>query len=261
MPDPIRAVVAISDTVTPGSAKISAKATWTEDKVAEGQSGESTDTVVGTRNQEQTDTVDLSVDSKLTVKLEGTTGDVIHIPATGGTDAERTGSLVAKIGHIDGRDAKATWSQTSADPTVAFVGSTTVDQPADSVSKSYVVPAGTPDGKRLTFRIDAESNGHRVADTKTVTVRTHAPASSVDPRTSTLNDLAAATRQTSPHARHGLKLSRSNYQAAIAGKGVKHVTVTAKKAKKAQEHYLEVHPCCGNQVREVADRVRAEFAV
>ena len=59
VPDPIRAVVAISDTVTPGSAKISAKATWTEDKVAEGQTGESTDTVVGTRNQEQTDTVDL----------------------------------------------------------------------------------------------------------------------------------------------------------------------------------------------------------
>ena len=150
VPDPIRARIGIADNVSASTARIEAKATWTEDKVAPGSTGNAGDPVVGTRNQELTDGTDITVDGSLSVTLEGLTGDVVHVPATGGSDEDRTGHLVGKIGHINGRDASATWSQVSG-PSVTFKRPTNVAQPADSTSQEYVVPAGTPDGTELVF--------------------------------------------------------------------------------------------------------------
>ncbi len=237
VPDPIRARIGIADNVSASTARIEAKATWTEDKVAPGSTGNAGDPVVGTRNQELTDGTDITVDGSLSVTLEGLTGDVVHVPATGGSDEDRTGHLVGKIGHINGRDASATWSQVSG-PSVTFKRPTNVAQPADSTSQEYVVPAGTPDGTELVFGLDASSTGEHVSDTKTVTVRTHSPGT-FDARTNLVAALAAATTQTPNSPKHGIKLRKADYKAAIAGKGVKHVTVTKKSAKKLKKLTLK----------------------
>lgn len=225
IPDPLSATLAISESVTPGSARIVATATWVEDQVAPGQTGEATDTVVGTRVQNQSDSVALAVDEKLSVSLTGLNGAVMHTPASGGSAEDRTGRLVAAIGNIDGRDAKATWSQQSG-PSVTFGRDLTVDQPAGTIAQTFEVPAGTPSGTQLTFRVDVESTGHRVSDTTTIRVLTHAPATNVDPRTATVADLAAATTRAPAGDRSGLKFSTNHYRSSIAGKGVKHYVVS-----------------------------------
>lgn len=232
IPPPLRARVAIADTVTAQSARISATASWTEVQVETGQRGEEGDTAVGWREQEFTDSVDLEVDRPLTVELVSATGEAVHIPAAGGTDAQRTASLVAKIGNIAGRDAKATWSQV-AGPSVTFLRSLTVDQPADTTAQRYVIPAGTPDGTELTFRIDAVSNDHAVSDSVTVRVRTHTPGT-FSPRTELVNELAAKTRHSADGAKRGVTVKLNNYRGRISGDGVKHVTITPKRARTAK---------------------------
>lgn len=241
IPDPLRAVVKIADSFAPLTARIAATATWSEVKVAEGQTGEKDDTAVGWRDQTFTDGVPLEIDRPLTVDVIGATGSAVHIPATGGSDAQRTGSLVAKIGNIAGRDASAVWSQT-AGPTVTLLRPTTVAQPGDSTSQRYVVPAGTPDGTELTFRLVATSNGDEASDSVTVRVRTHTPGT-FSPRTELVETLANSTRRSAQGPKSGVKINLNRYRGSISGDGVKHVTATAKRSRSLKALSLKFsHP-------------------
>lgn len=249
IPDGLRAKVAIADTVTASTGKIKAVAQWTEVRLLPGhvgENGDNPDTSNPTRQQTLTDSVDLSVDPKLTVSLTGVTGDVVHIPASSGSAADRTGHLVAKVGNIYGRDAAVEWEQLSG-PTVQFIKPVSVSQPADTVGQEYVVPDSTADGETLKFRATVTSNGHMVTADRTVTVRTHEPATLApsDARPELLAALAAATVQTPTNAKHGLPISKNAYKGAVAGKGVKHVRVTQKKAKKLKKVTLKFGHAAG----------------
>lgn len=241
LPDPLRAVVKVASSYKPSTARIAATARWSEVKVAEGQTGERNDTPVGWRDQTFTDGVPLEVDRPLTVDLIGATGAAVHIPATGGSDDERSGNLLARIGNIGGRDASATWTQT-AGPSVTFLRPTTVAQPADSTSQKYVIPAGTADGTELTFKLLAQSNGDEASDSVTVRVRTHTPGT-FNPRTHLVKALASATRQTAQGPKSGVMVNLNNYRGMISGDGVKHVTVNGKGAKRPKKLSLNfTHP-------------------
>ena len=199
-------------------------ASWTEDRQLPGGTGEAgaaVDPEHPTRIQTLKQQLPVSFDPPMAVAFGPASDAILHMPDTGGAATLRTGSLVATITNLDGRDASATWEQTSG-PTVEFLRSTHVDQPADSVGQQFVVPAGTPNGTQLRFKLTVSSTGQTAIASYTTTVRTHR-IGQFPARSDLIAAVADASTQAAQRTRTGIVLPRSNYQSTISGRGSKHV--------------------------------------
>lgn len=199
-------------------------ASWTEDRQLPGGTGEAgaaIDPAHPTRTQSLKQQLPVDLDPPIAVAFGPASDAILHMPSTGGDAALRTGSLVATIKNLDGRDASATWEQTSG-PAVEFLRSTHVNQPADSVGQQFVIPADTPDGTQFGFRLTVSSTGQTATASYRTTVRTHR-IGQFPARSGLIAAVADASTHATDRSRTGIVLPRVNYQSSVSGRGAKHV--------------------------------------
>ena len=224
-PKPLRANVSVASSVHKAHLHLRARVTWTEDKVAPDHDGKSgTDQVVGTRSHEISTGTGLRVDPALSVTLEGANGNVVRIPTAGDAHA-RLAHLRGKIQNVAGRSVKAVWSQPDSQTAIQFLQPATRRGTGEQLGQSFVIPADTPDGTTLEFRLDVSSSGQSASATTTLTVRT-ITAGHFDPQLGSIKNLLQQSTAPKP-ARQGLPIPATNYKAKISGNGLLHVKAGA----------------------------------
>jgi hypothetical protein len=197
-----------------------ASLSWTEDRVADDHDGVSgSDPVVGSRQQRVPGGGWLSVDPPVTVALHGFGDGVTNVDPNGPVES-RIGHLAGRIGNIDDRSVRVSWTQI-AGPAVRFRQPVARSHVTTQVSQSYEVPEHIADGTKLGFRLTASGPGWaRSADT-TVTVRS-LQVGRFNPRLEQLKSALAASAEPRP-ARRGLSVPRSSYATGIGSRGTQRV--------------------------------------
>ena len=196
VPAALTAQVSYDDSVQPGDTDVTVTADWQEDKTVKGYTGESgTDPHEGARPNRVQNHGSIRVLKPLTVDVVSAQGPAPALNATG-ADNERQVELIAHVGNAAGQQVTASWSQVGGSQT-DFVRDSVIENAPESISQIVTVPPTFVPGEELGYDIAVSANG-QVVHKKVSFNPVRGGVGVFAPRTSTLTDLAGASRGPRP---------------------------------------------------------------